>query len=121
MQRRPSDQAGGRARSPPPLHGRFMGAVGGVLFYTGSMQIDQGITGHLARVRHIDPDGLRVYFEYRSGATGHASANEPFDLEVDDLVLVDAESHSIERAPAGLWPEPTWIGVVRSKTDVAAI
>jgi ATP-dependent 26S proteasome regulatory subunit len=87
----------------------------------GSMQIDHGITGQLARVRHIDPDGLRVYFEYRSGATGQASANEPFDLEVDDLVLVDAERHSMERAPDALWPEPTWIGVVRSKTDVAAI
>jgi hypothetical protein len=37
------------------------------------MQVDHEFEGQVARIRHVDEDAQRVYFEYRSGVTGFIS------------------------------------------------
>lgn len=69
----------------------------------------------LARVRLVSPDGCHLSLEYPSGQFGSGSSDHPFDVNVGDVVLV--REHSLEPAPAELWPDETWIGVVRIKHE----
>jgi transitional endoplasmic reticulum ATPase len=45
------------------------------------------------------------------------SADEPFDFEVGTVLLVRAADNHLEPAPASLWLEETWVGVVRLRLD----
>jgi hypothetical protein len=41
----------------------------------------------------------------------------PYGLAVDDIVLVRAEDDFLEPAPAELWPDDPWVGIVRLRRD----
>lgn len=71
--------------------------------------------GTLGKVRHVSSDGCRVMFELRNGNVGTATSNDPFSLRVGDIVLVT--DRAIDAAPAELWTEETWVGVVKIKLD----
>jgi transitional endoplasmic reticulum ATPase len=71
--------------------------------------------GTLARVRYVSPDKCQLSLEYRSGLFASVSSSSPFEIDVDDVVLV--RDTSLETAPSDLWTDETWVGVVRIKSD----
>jgi transitional endoplasmic reticulum ATPase len=71
----------------------------------------------VARVRAISSDGRHLYLELRNGQVATVTAAEHFDIDVGTVVLVRAADNHLEPAPAGLWPEETWVGVVRLRLD----
>src|ERR1700730_6536815 len=78
-----------------------------------SRPLDIGAPGTLARVRHISADGCHLSLEYRNGLFGSAWSSEDFGLNTGQVVLVRGES--VEPTAAELWPDETWIGVVKVK------
>jgi len=70
---------------------------------------------HVARVRKVDYDGCRLYLEFRNGQTATVDRDEPFEFGVGSVVLCRPEEQYIEEAPDELWPEESWVGVVRVK------
>jgi hypothetical protein len=72
---------------------------------------------HVARVRKIADEGCRLYIEYSSGMTATVDCATPYGLAVDDIVLVRAEDDFLEPAPAELWPDDPWVGIVRLRRD----
>jgi transitional endoplasmic reticulum ATPase len=79
---------------------------------------DLQVEGQVARVKAIAEDGQQIHIEYRNGLTGRISnSEEQFDLEVGEVVLVNAEADYFERAPDSLWPEDTWIGILSQEVD----
>jgi transitional endoplasmic reticulum ATPase len=79
--------------------------------------------GEVARVRALSADGYQLYLEMRrSGLVATVSADVPFDVAVGTVVLVYPDENRIDFAPNGLWPEDTWVGVVRLRlNDVTVI
>jgi transitional endoplasmic reticulum ATPase len=74
--------------------------------------------GEVARVRALSSDCRVLYLEMRrSGQVATLSAEEPFDITVGTVVLVHPDDDRIEFAPNDLWPEETWVGVVRLRDD----
>lgn len=69
----------------------------------------------VARVRAVDCDGCRLYLEFRNGQTATVDNYDPFDFDIGSVVLVRHEENHIELAPDELWPEESWVGVVRLK------
>jgi transitional endoplasmic reticulum ATPase len=57
----------------------------------------------------------------RSGLIATVRADEPFDVDVGTVVLVHAEDNRFELAPDDLWPDDTWVGVVRLRRDEVTI
>lgn len=51
--------------------------------------------------------------ELRNGQTITVDGQEPFDFELGSVVIVRPEENYIEAAPDDLWPERSWVGVVR--------
>lgn len=75
----------------------------------------------MARVRAISTDRRKLYLEYRSGQVASVSADEPFDFDVGAVLLVRPADNHLEPAPANLWLEETWVGVVRLRLDDVTI
>jgi len=75
----------------------------------------------LAKVRSIDSDGNRVYLEFRNGTTGWVGGADLSLYSAGAVVLVHAERNYIELAPDELWPEESWVGIVRLKTQEATV
>lgn len=74
--------------------------------------------GSVARVRCVSDDGHCLYVEFRSGQTAQITrTNEPWAVEAGAVLFVDAEQGYVETAPGDLWPEESWIGVVRLVLD----
>jgi transitional endoplasmic reticulum ATPase len=82
---------------------------------------DQSYPMTLAKVRSIDSDGNRVYLEFRNGTTGWVGGADLSLYSAGAVVLVHAERNYIELAPDELWPEETWVGIVRLKTKEATV
>lgn len=57
------------------------------------------IDGHLARVRHLEADRSQIFVEDRTGQLGYYTTDQAFDVDVGDLVLIDAEQNSIRGCP----------------------
>ena len=72
---------------------------------------------YVARVRAVEDDGYRIYLEYRNGLVATVNSSAPLDFEVGSVVLVWPDSTHIEPAPDELWPEESWVGVVRLISD----
>ena len=72
---------------------------------------------YVARVRSVEDDGYRFYIEYRNGLVVPVNSSGPVDFEVGSVVLVSPDSTRIEPAPDELWPEESWVGVVRLISD----
>src|SRR5215217_4269319 len=79
------------------------------------MSTEVGPRGDVARVRSVAEDGHRLYLEFRNGQTGTVDSDSPFDLSVGSVVLVRAAENYLEPVPDDVWPEESWVGVVRLK------
>jgi transitional endoplasmic reticulum ATPase len=79
--------------------------------------------GEIARVRALSPDRRQLYLEIRrSGQVVPVSSEEAFDFSVGTVVLIHPEENRIDLAPEELWPDDTWVGVVRlRRADVTVI
>jgi len=82
-----------------------------------------GQTGNVARVAAVSDDRRQIHIEYRSGLTGRVTNDEtPFEYQVGDILLVDADANHLESAPHGLWPSDNWVGIVRlCRSDVLIV
>lgn len=69
----------------------------------------------VARVSAVDYDNRQLYLELRDGRTAKVSSPDPFDYEIGSVLLLRPEDNHFELAPDELWPEQSWIGVVRLK------
>lgn len=78
-----------------------------------------GPLGSLARIRSVSDGGRRLYLEFRNGTIGTADSESAWPHGVGDVVLFidDDDGQRLESAPADLWPDEPWIGVVRLKLD----
>jgi transitional endoplasmic reticulum ATPase len=84
------------------------------------VELEIGTAGTLAKVQYVSPDGCKLFLEYRNGLSASASSVQPTQFDVGDVVLV--QGNSIEPAPAELWVDETWIGVVRLKlSDITVL
>jgi transitional endoplasmic reticulum ATPase len=79
------------------------------------MSTELGPRGDLARVRSVAEDRHRLYLEFRNGQTGTVDSDSPFDLSVGSVVLVRVAENYLEPVPDDVWPEESWVGVVRLK------
>ncbi|MEW6284758.1 MAG: ATP-binding protein [Chloroflexota bacterium] len=70
---------------------------------------------NVARIRAIDDDGCRLYLEFPNGVVTTVVNDEPFEFSVGSVVLVRINENYIELAPDELWPEQSFVGVVRLK------
>jgi transitional endoplasmic reticulum ATPase len=69
----------------------------------------------IARVRATTEDVL--YLELRSGLIATVTGTDLPEVSAGDVVLLRYDPHHIELAPQELWPEESWVGVVRLKLD----
>ena len=77
---------------------------------------------NVARVRLAHDDGRILYLELQSGHFATVTSSYPLRIPVRSTVLVSTDDNHIEIAPDHLWPEESWVGVVRLKhTDVTII
>ncbi len=67
----------------------------------------------VARVRTIDHDYRRLYLEFRNGLVAAVDVQDPFEFDEGSVVIVRQEDDHVEVAPDELWPEESWVGVVR--------
>ncbi|MDQ3817761.1 MAG: AAA family ATPase [Acidobacteriota bacterium] len=72
-------------------------------------------SSNIARVRAVNPSGNLLYLELRNGQIATVSSSQPLGFKVGSIVLVRSEDDYIELAPDELWPEESWVGVVRLK------
>ena len=72
-------------------------------------------SGTVARVRAVVDNGRRLYLDFRNGLTATVDGQEPFEFDVGSVVLIRNNENHIEKAPDELWPEESWVGVVRLK------
>jgi len=78
--------------------------------------------GEVARVCALSADRRRLHLEMRrSGLVATASSGNAFDLAVGAIVLVYPDEDRIELAPKELWPDQTWVGVVRLRRDDVSV
>ena len=76
---------------------------------------DMGPSRIVGRVRGATEDSCRLYIELRNGQVATVDGTTPFDLPVGSVVLVAPDENKIELAPPEIWPEESWVGVVRLK------
>lgn len=69
----------------------------------------------VARVRTIDHDNCRLYLEFPNGQTVTVDGVNISEFDVGSVVLIQPEENHVELAPDELWPEESWVGVVRVK------
>lgn len=73
--------------------------------------------GDIARVSAIADDGYRLHLEYPSGQSATVDPPEPLGWPVGTVVAVNAAESYIDRVPDNLWPDKSWVGVVRLRLD----
>lgn len=77
---------------------------------------------NLARVRAVENDGCRLYLEFPNGYITTVDNQEPFEFGAGSIVLVRLNEQYIEAAPDDLWPEESWVGVIRLKlSDITVV
>ncbi|MEA2362614.1 MAG: hypothetical protein QOD71_1759 [Thermoleophilaceae bacterium] len=82
------------------------------------MSTPEAFEGALARVLTVEDFGQRIFFEFRAGNYGFLSRpGDPFEVEMDDIVLVDLQRVEIVSAPDGLWFKTAPAAVVRRRND----
>ncbi|MER7546504.1 AAA family ATPase [Spirillospora sp. NPDC127506] len=67
----------------------------------------------VARVIHLSENGSTAYFEMRNGQTLSSDNIGEARLVVGDVVLIDLERGSLDKAPDDIWPKEPWLGVVK--------
>ncbi|MEV4620219.1 AAA family ATPase [Asanoa sp. NPDC049573] len=82
--------------------------------------IELGERGTLGRVRLVADEGHLLYFDLSGGATGWVRLDEHSSFKAHDVILI--YSDRIEKAPSELWPEDSWVAVVKIKLpDVTVV
>jgi transitional endoplasmic reticulum ATPase len=76
---------------------------------------EMGVISNVARVRSVQLGGCRLYLEFRNGQTATADSQEPYEFKVGSVLLISSDGKHVEAAPDELWPEESWVGVVRLK------
>ena len=77
---------------------------------------------NIAKIRAVDDNGCRLYLEFPNGAFTTVVNEEPFEYTVGSIVLVGINTNFIESAPDSLWPDQSFVGVVRLKlSDVTIV
>jgi transitional endoplasmic reticulum ATPase len=84
-----------------------------------SDNVDIETARDVAKVRFVADDRRMVRAELRSNRTSVDITfnDDPTSLAVGDLIFIEQEANQIDPAPAGLWVDDHWIGVVRLVTD----
>src|SRR5260221_4906117 len=75
----------------------------------------------IAKVRSVDDGANRLYLDFRNGTTGWVGGTDLSQYTAGSVVLVQPEKNYIEIAPDELWPEESWVGIVRLKTQDASV
>jgi transitional endoplasmic reticulum ATPase len=78
-------------------------------------------SGIVARVRAMENGDRRLYLESRNGQTVTVDQQNPFKFSLGSVVLIWPDENRIEVAPDELWPEESWVGVVRLRLSDATI
>jgi transitional endoplasmic reticulum ATPase len=76
------------------------------------------------RVSATSDDGERLYVEYPGGNTGTLDrSGNPFDCSPGDVLLLysDEDGLRYEHAPEEIWPEESWVGVIRLRNEADTI
>ena len=87
------------------------------------MSIQLGSIGQIAKVTGVSEDGCRVYFDLRNSLSGWLNQEggeyDIVEYDVGDvLLLVTEDGHQrAEKLPSSAWPDQSWIGVVRIKSE----
>jgi transitional endoplasmic reticulum ATPase len=83
---------------------------------------EMGSMSLIARITSISEDGQKLYLKFENGNTATVD-HPPEDLEFDvgSVLLVRPEDNYLELAPKELWPEKSWVGVVRIKLNDVTI
>lgn len=76
-------------------------------------QIQISDVANVARVRAVEHDGCRLYLEFPNGYITTVDNEEPFEFGTGSIVLVWPNEQYIEAAPDDLWPDESWVGVIR--------
>jgi transitional endoplasmic reticulum ATPase len=85
-----------------------------------STVIDQSEPGHIARIRARSADRCFFHVEFRNGLVGTVAVEEPL-AGVDVGSIVSINDDRVDPAPHELWPEETWVGVVRLRLNDVTI
>jgi transitional endoplasmic reticulum ATPase len=75
----------------------------------------------IARVRTVSEDGRHLCLDLRNGSNATVDGTEPFEFSPGSVVFLRTEDNHIEAAPADVWPEETWVGVVRLTLSDATV
>ncbi len=77
--------------------------------------MELGPAGDLVRVRWVHEDRRSFILEFRNGQTATGNSDGPVDWDPGSVLLMtrDGERTSFDPVPAELWPEESWVGVVR--------
>ena len=80
------------------------------------------LVGTIARVRFVDHDQEEISVQFTNGNINIINVGEEVsEYEVGSVVSVD-EQYNVELAPNELWPEESWVGIVRlKKPDITVI
>ena len=94
--------------------------VGGVSAVGGNVDAMSYVEGggpfDLARVRFVEESG-RIHVVFLNGRFGYVNPASYADpVSEGDVIFVDPDTWEIEPAPAELWSDAEWIGVVKYRT-----
>jgi transitional endoplasmic reticulum ATPase len=67
----------------------------------------------VAKVTYVTGDRTTAILDLRNGQSVTYTPARSVDLKRGDVVFIDMDDGDIEPAPKELWPDETWIGVVR--------
>lgn len=81
------------------------------------MEADFGQPGNIARVRATSPDRRRLFLALPTGQVATVDLSEPSDLEPGTVVSFRVDDGHFEVVPGDVWPEESWLGVVRLRLD----
>jgi transitional endoplasmic reticulum ATPase len=68
---------------------------------------------NIAKIRAIDDSRCRLYLEFPNGTFTTVVNEEPFEYVVGSIVFVGINTNFIDSAPDSLWPDQSFVGVVR--------
>lgn len=67
----------------------------------------------VAKVTYVSTDGTTAFFDLRNGQSITYTSPQPVDIQRGNVVFIDLDEGDFELAPQELWPNESWIGVVR--------
>ncbi|MCZ7547637.1 MAG: hypothetical protein M5U11_00575 [Anaerolineales bacterium] len=76
---------------------------------------------NIAKIAGIDKNENRIFIEFPNGNTAILLDADDYDLEIGSIVFIDPTSNHIGIAPANMWPDAPFCGIVRLKLDDVTI